>query len=77
MPLSKGQRLSRPEFRPLTARLKAAPHKHLKCSHRFWISFLTGSTRHRHGVGFPPAALLWRASGASATWSPQPDGDSI
>ena len=29
-----------------------------------------GSTRRRHSAGFPLAALLWRASGASSTWSP-------
>src|SRR3977135_2815160 len=29
-----------------------------------------GSTRRRHRAGFRLAALLWRASGASATWSP-------
>src|SRR5882762_8902933 len=29
-----------------------------------------GSTLRRHGVGLPLAALLWRASGASATRSP-------
>jgi hypothetical protein len=28
-----------------------------------------GSTRRRHSAGFLLAALLWRASGASATWS--------
>src|SRR6267143_5065123 len=32
-----------------------------------------GATRRRHSVGFALAALGWRASGASATWSPQPE----
>ena len=29
-----------------------------------------GSTLRRHSAGFPLAALVWRASGALATWSP-------
>src|SRR6266853_1472703 len=32
-----------------------------------------GATCRRHSVGFPLAALFWRASGASATWSPHPE----
>ena len=77
MPLSKSQRLKPPRIQATNGAAKTAPHKHFKCSHRFWISFLAGSTRRGHSAGLPVAALLWRACGASATRSPQPDGDSI
>ncbi len=33
-----------------------------------------GSTRRRHTAGFPLAALLWRARGASAAWRPPEKG---
>ncbi len=53
----------------LNATLGFRPHNVSSREHQGLKPFAmgVGSTLRRHGAGFPFAAVLWRASGASAT----------